>query len=232
MEMAPTEPIGARPVETQLPYTDALPYYDREIDTIPNMRELVDQEIEAEKKRLNYDPQTLLPPAHAVSALLAEELARAERGEKLEALDTQRYQLDAPAQGLKAPEEAWEQSVRNAEVQLAHMDGRLKNIELLRRYGPNVWRLHNYDQESMLQLQTQAGKTVEETTTEVNRARKEAQLAIGDKLSTLESRWAALVSKNLSIRAANLTAAAEIEEYQQRARQVEHELAQLDAASA
>ena len=72
----------------------------------------------------------------------------------------------------------------------------------------NVWRLHNYDQEAMLQLQTQAGKTVEETTTEVNRARKEAQLAIGDKLSTLESRWAALVSKNLSIRAANLTAAA------------------------
>ena len=96
----------------------------------------------------------------------------------------------------------------------------------------NVWRLHNYDQEAMLQLQTQAGKTVEKSTTEVNRARKEAQLAIGDKLSTLESRWAALVSKNLSIRAANLTAAAEIEEYQRRARQVERELAQLDAASA
>ncbi|WFD48829.1 hypothetical protein GLX27_003500 [Malassezia furfur] len=232
MEMAPTERTGARPVEQQLPYTDALPYYDREIDTIPQMRELVDQEIEAEKKLLNYDPQTLLPPEHAVSPLLAEELARAERGEKLDALDTSRYQLDAPAQGLKAPEEAWEQSVRNAEVQLAHMDGRLKNIELLRRYGPNVWRLHNYDQEAMLQLQTQAGKTMEETTTEVNRARKEAQLAIGDKLSTLESRWAALVSKNLSIRAANLTAAAEIEDYQRRAREVERELAQLDAANA
>ena len=124
MEMAPTERTGARPVEQQLPYTDALPYYDREIDTIPQMRELVDQEIEAEKKLLNYDPQTLLPPEHAVSPLLAEELARAERGEKLDALDTSRYQLYAPAQGLKAPEEAWEQSVRNAEVQLAHMDGR------------------------------------------------------------------------------------------------------------
>ena len=50
--------------------------------------------------------------------------------------------------------------------------------------------------------------------------------------STLESRWAALVSKNLSIRAANLTAAAEIEDYQRRAREVERELAQLDVANA
>lgn len=96
----------------------------------------------------------------------------------------------------------------------------------------NVWRLHNYNQDSMLQLQTGAHETTRAASDDVNRTRKEAQLAIGDKLSTLESRWAALVSKNLSIRAANLTAAAETAEYQRKSEQLRRELAEMDAAAA
>lgn len=84
----------------------------------------------------------------------------------------------------------------------------------------------------MVQLQSQADQATQEAAADVNRARKEAQLAIGDKLATLESRWASLVSKNLSLRAANITAAAETQEYERRARDVERELAQLDAATA
>lgn len=129
---------GAAPGAAQLPYTDALPYYDQEMDTIPGLRAAVEAEIEGEKSKLNYDPISLLPPAHPLFAekeTFAAELARAERGEKLDVLDTSRYQLPPPAGGLDASEEAWASSVQNAEVQLAHMDGRLKNIELLRRYG-------------------------------------------------------------------------------------------------
>lgn len=142
MEAAQREGASAPPVQQQLPYTDALPYYDREIESVPDMRERVEQEIEAEKQKMRYDPTTLLPPAYELHGPLAEEIARAQREEKLDALDASRYQLPAPTKGLKAPEEEWAQSVQNAEVQLAYMDGRyvrlsrrLKNIELLRRYG-------------------------------------------------------------------------------------------------
>ena len=63
----------------------------------------------------------------------AAELERAERGEKLQVLDTSRYQLPHPPDD--ATEEEWHAALINAEVQLRYMDGRLLNLELLRRYG-------------------------------------------------------------------------------------------------
>lgn len=210
-------------VEAQLPYTDALPYHDDELERVPGMRAAVAQEIEREKQRLGAAPAPPALVAEPPTAFDAER-ARAERGEKLDVLDTSRYQLPGPVDPATASEEAWAESVRNAEIQLAHMDGRLKTLELLRRYGPNVWRLHNYDQESMLQFETHAHDAVEEHVAELNRQRKEMQLAVGDRLDTYESRWAALVSKNLSIRAANLTASAELHAFTEQADALQREL--------
>lgn len=44
-----------------LPYTDALAYYDRDIDTKQGVRAAVEQEIEAEKQR--FEPAEYLGPA-------------------------------------------------------------------------------------------------------------------------------------------------------------------------
>ena len=94
---------------------DALPYYDTDIDTIPDLRIEAERAIEHEKRHF------------------AAELERAERGEKLQVLDTSRYQLPHPPED--ATEEEWHAALINAEVQLRYMDGRLLNLELLRRYG-------------------------------------------------------------------------------------------------
>ncbi|PKI82528.1 hypothetical protein MVES1_003925 [Malassezia vespertilionis] len=236
--------MSTAPVEVQLQYQDALPYYDQELDTIPNMRSSVEQLIAQEKATLAYDPLSLLGAPYQVFTVcmrkeclqqelpqLAAELERAERGEKLNVLDADRYQLPEPAEGLQASEEAWDASLRNASVQLAYMDGRVKNIELLRRYGANAWRLYNYNQEAILGLESQALDAEREEVEEVNRARKDAQIKTGDALSTYESRWAALVSQNLSLRVANLTAKAETAEYTRRAEQLQKELEAMDATS-
>ena len=74
-----------------------------------------------------------MPPAFEFGAHWAAELERAERGEKLQVLDTSRYQLPHPPDD--ATEEEWHAALINAEVQLRYMDGRLLNLELLRRYG-------------------------------------------------------------------------------------------------
>lgn len=92
----------------------------------------------------------------------------------------------------------------------------------------NLWRLHNYEQEWMAQIQSDASEEVKEQTAELNRARQQAQLQAGDKLSTLEARWGSLVSKNLSIRVANVTARAEIQALAQQRAELEAQLQKMD----
>lgn len=110
---------------------DALPYYDTDIDTIPDLRVEAERAIEHEKR--HFVPHDSMPPAFEFGAHWAAELERAERGEKLQVLDTSRYQLPHPPDDAK--EEEWRAALINAEVQLRYMDGRLLNLELLRRYG-------------------------------------------------------------------------------------------------
>mgnify|MGYP002720191487 FL=1 len=110
---------------------DALPYYDTDIDTIPDLRVEAERAVEQEKR--HFTPHDSLPPAFEFGAQWAAELERAERGEKLQVLDTSRYQLPHPPDD--ATENEWHAALINAEVQLRYMDGRLLNLELLRRYG-------------------------------------------------------------------------------------------------
>jgi pre-mRNA-splicing factor SPF27 len=66
---------------------------------------------------------------------LLAEVERAGRSEPLKAIDTLRFQLPAPQSGLKASEAEWAKAVDNAATQLMHQEGRLTNLELLKRYG-------------------------------------------------------------------------------------------------
>lgn len=65
---------------------------------------------------------------------------------------------------------------------------------------------------------------------ELNRTRKATHLHLGDKISTYESRWRDLVSRNLSIRVATLTTRANMQEIVQRTEDMKRELASMDAA--
>lgn len=127
-------------MSAHLPYTDALPYYDRDVDLKPGMRAAVEREIDAEKRRYKFDAEALLPPPPKLFEVcgrgspgsadlqnnehLAALLESAERGEKLNALDTTRYQLPSPDGGLDASSEDWQSALDNAATQLAHMDVR------------------------------------------------------------------------------------------------------------
>ncbi|WFD28847.1 hypothetical protein MNAN1_003862 [Malassezia nana] len=216
-------------MRANLPFTDALPYYDTDMDTTQGLREAVLREIENEKAAMSTSHEAYLLPPYELFAqhpTLAAEVERVERGEKLAAIDTERYKLPEPAPN--ASEKEWEDALRNAEVQLAHMDVRQRNAELLRRYGANLWLLHNYQQEAMLAWVKDAQETVQEETDELNRTRKDTHLRLGDKISTYESRWRDLVSKSLSITVANLTARAEIDEYHAKAADLRRQLEQMD----
>lgn len=166
-----------------------------------------------------------------LSPLITQEIERvARRGAPTSALDTSRYQLPTPAAGDEATEADWDAALRNSSIQLAQQDLRMSNVELLKQYGSNAWRLHNFQQEAFLKELTTAEQAQREETTAINRKRKEAQVKVGSdgKLGTLERKWAELISNNLQVEVANIAASHEIEELRVKRRKLQAELDQMD----
>lgn len=75
---------------------------------------------EADVKTIHNPTPLVYQDAPNLKALLES----ASKGEKLNALDTSRYQLAAPDGGLDASEEDWDKSIQNAQAQLGWADGR------------------------------------------------------------------------------------------------------------
>jgi pre-mRNA-splicing factor SPF27 len=283
---------GKRPLYTSslLPFTDALPYYDRDIDTDAQLRAKVEREVERETEKMRKEKgkgkereremderigkafeftkvSTSMAPLDAallesittscgklehpamstrsvegpgltsslclcqLSPLVTQEIERVGRREApASALDTSRYQLPTPAAGDEATEADWDAALRNSSIQLAQQDLRMSNVELLKQYGSNAWRLHNFQQEAFLKEFTTDEQARREETTAINRKRKEAQVKVGNdgKLGTLERRWAELISNNLQVEVANIAATHEIEELRIKRRKLQAELDKMD----
>ncbi|MGC4421265.1 hypothetical protein ABXW19_12355, partial [Streptococcus suis] len=65
-------------------------------------------------------------------------------------------------------EAAWDAALRNSSVQLAQQDLRLSNVDLLKTYGANAWRLHNFQQEAMHSRASAAETEKREATDRLN----------------------------------------------------------------
>ncbi|CAE6433453.1 unnamed protein product [Rhizoctonia solani] len=195
---------------------DSLPYYDNDLEEpTGTLKQLVNAEITKELQsvqRVGDDPR-LPPPVQLFTKnpLLAAELERVERGESLPPLDTTRHQLPAPADQANATEEEWQKSLQNAKAQLEHQRRRQVNLSLLQAYGANSWKVHNFLLEEDAKRVEKAVETTKEQSTEINRARKNAQVTAGAQLTALENKWTELISRNLQISMANLALEAEVE---------------------
>lgn len=211
--------------------TDALPYYDRELELQPGLRARVDALISAEQATLPPLDSTRLPPAYELFSTrpdLLAELERVSSGQPSRALDTQRYTLPAPAGGDSAPIEEWQSAVDSAYAQLGHMDVRLNNIELLKRFGPNAWRLSNFAQEQEIRLLSDELEKVKAETNEVNRVRQKDQTEAGAKLASLEKRWTEYIGRGLQLEVANVTTREEVERLRGKKRRLEGMLAEME----
>ncbi|QRV86183.1 Breast carcinoma amplified sequence [Ceratobasidium sp. AG-Ba] len=195
---------------------DSLPYYDHDLDEpTGSLRQLVNAEITRELQTVQHvgDDPRLPPPAQLFmkNPMLAAELERVERGEPLPPLDTTRHQLPAPEDQANATEEEWKKALQNAKAQLEHQRRRQTNLSLLQQYGANSWKVHNFLLEEDAKTLEKSLEALKDQTTEVNRSRKNAQLAAGAQLTALENKWTELISRNLQISMANLTLEAELE---------------------
>lgn len=219
---------GSAAFELALPPTDALPYYDNEIDR-PGMQSKVEREIanEMKKGRVESIADDRLPPSIELfqnSPELAELLQKAGESVSLNVLDRSRYQLPGPSKGIEATTEEWEASLHNAEAQLMHSEARLTNLELLKKYGANHWRLHNFQQEAFLRHYQGASSEIQSETTSLNRNRKRAQTEAGNDLTRLNKRWAELLNRSLNVEFANIAMTGEIQALETRRDELKKQL--------
>ncbi|PWN32556.1 uncharacterized protein FA14DRAFT_161940 [Meira miltonrushii] len=233
-DIASTSYVAARDYKASLPAHDALPYYDDEIDRV-GMRAKVERELAAEMKNggemATFD-ESRLPPKidfFTNNPHLLEQLERIQQFIPPSAIDTHRYRMDDPSD--PKDEKAWEEAIANAEAQLMHSDIRSTNLELLKKFGSNQWRLHNFQQEAFVRAFTQEGERIKSQSDNINRTRKAEQTQAGEELSRLNKRWAELLNRSLSVELANVVAQGDIEELQARKAKLQKRLAELDSSA-
>ncbi|KAF9499917.1 breast carcinoma amplified sequence 2 [Pleurotus eryngii] len=184
---------------------DSLPYYDNDLETHPELRQKVEQEL----ARAGKPPTTLhprVPPPitlFAKNPLLQAELERVESHQPFLQVDQIRYQLPGPT-SVPGTDEEWQAAVKNAQAQLEHQRLRQSNATLLQTYGSNAWRIHNYLLEANSQQIEKALEDLKQLTVDLNRERKNSQTRLGAQLTALETRWTELISNILQIEMANV----------------------------
>lgn len=176
---------------------DSLPYYDKEPSDAE--RDTVDVLIEREMGR----PKGLHPSVANTeewlpsSTIMRQELDRVSKGDKLQAIDLARYE------DVEAPDtddiQAWQEAIDRNIVASNAMSSRMDNLSLLKSYGSNAWTMHVYQIEYALRQVESELLAVRQATEQINIERKRAQLAAGEELTHLTSRWRELVSGNLEL---------------------------------
>ncbi|KAL1661918.1 Pre-mRNA-splicing factor SPF27 [Schizophyllum commune] len=191
---------------------DSLPYFDKDLETLPELRDKVDSEIAKEMGRRDVIHPKVPPEFELFKGkpLLKAELTRIESHKPFPSLDTLRYQLPAPT-SMPATDEEWKKALDNAHAQLEHQRTRQTNVSLLQTYGANAWRIHNYLLETTAKNAEKALEELKEQITDVNRERKNTQTKLGEQITSLEHRYVELISSVLQIEMANVALEAEIE---------------------
>ncbi|KXS17090.1 breast carcinoma amplified sequence 2 [Gonapodya prolifera JEL478] len=183
---------------------DSLPYIDKEYED-ECVRAEVDALIEEELQRRPARDAPNLPPEILLfesNPILAAELDRVERGQKLNAIDTSRYRLPKPPQDDDL--EGWKKAVDNARAQLEHQYSRLINLELLNKFGPNAWKIHNFQLEATNASLQAKIDDYSRKIMELNKLRKLDQTREGQILRQLQAKWNEHVATHIQLETAYL----------------------------
>lgn len=179
---------------------DALPYIDAQYSD-ETMREEVDKLISAEMSRSTKSPESYLVergltrPELRISALAQHEFARIENGKPQVLVNMFRYKVEPPAEEDKNSLQAWRLAVDNASAQVQATKVRVTNLELSHRFGPNAWKLHAEQLQTLNNGLEENIQEVKQEIENINRKRKTEQTKAGSKLEHLTKKWATTIQK-------------------------------------
>lgn len=156
---------------------------------------------QSDKSPSDYLSELPAEPTSTLSShdLIQQEMQRVAAQQKLEAMDVERYNLNPPAAAQWTNPDAWRAALDNASAQLEHQHNRLVNLELMLKFGPEVWRAHNESLAAhVARLQAELAET-KKATDNMNRERKLQQMAAATELQSLEEDYMNVVLKNADI---------------------------------
>ncbi|MES1918991.1 hypothetical protein MHBO_000871 [Bonamia ostreae] len=183
-----------------------LAYIDDEIDAATKekineliIKEMSDMPKNNYKTKSFYFDENVFLNKNKKTLFLNSEMKRIEKRQKLNGINDKIYQNKPPTgNSLKQ----WKNSLNNLGARIEEIEKQFEHLELLKKFGPNLWKNHAEKMEMELDSLKSHEKNVDFEISKINRKRKTEQESAQTALSSLSERWWKLVRKNNEIETA------------------------------